>query len=285
MNINWHRLFGLFLIDFFTDSGYEVELEKDLSLKQQFLDVVILRKQHVKTTLHLPDGLDNLKAHNLLSYKSLHEPFDAWALNELIGHYVNYRKQVSPSLDNLLPEQDFQLYAVSTRFPRKLAKQVQLQPLKSGVYELIWGFKSIRMIVLSEILLTEHNAIWQLFSAKPKAINQASYQYHIHSTEMSSIILQLFEYYKEEKIIMSYTMQDFQKEYIRSHLDLLSPDEVIQQYSPDDRIKGLSPEDRIKGLSPDEVLVKFSSTERLKGLSLEEIETWLETQKRQSFEK
>jgi hypothetical protein len=35
--ISWHRLFGLFLVDFFTDSPYTVELEKDLSLKQQFL--------------------------------------------------------------------------------------------------------------------------------------------------------------------------------------------------------------------------------------------------------
>ncbi len=43
--INWHRLFGLFLTDFFTNSPYVVELEKDLSLKQQFLDVVILRQE------------------------------------------------------------------------------------------------------------------------------------------------------------------------------------------------------------------------------------------------
>jgi len=34
--LNWHRLFGLFLIDYFTDSPYMVELEKDLSIKQQF---------------------------------------------------------------------------------------------------------------------------------------------------------------------------------------------------------------------------------------------------------
>jgi hypothetical protein len=38
---NWHRLFGLFLMDFSTNSPYVVEREKDLSLKQQFLDEVI----------------------------------------------------------------------------------------------------------------------------------------------------------------------------------------------------------------------------------------------------
>ncbi len=36
--INWHRLFGLTLIDLLTDSPYEVELEKEVSLKKQFLD-------------------------------------------------------------------------------------------------------------------------------------------------------------------------------------------------------------------------------------------------------
>ena len=43
--MDWHRLFGLLLTDFFTGSPFVVEMEKDLSLKQQFLDVVILRKR------------------------------------------------------------------------------------------------------------------------------------------------------------------------------------------------------------------------------------------------
>ena len=39
--IDWHRIFGLALTDLFTNSNYQVELEKDLSIQQQFLDVVI----------------------------------------------------------------------------------------------------------------------------------------------------------------------------------------------------------------------------------------------------
>jgi len=34
--LEWHHLLGLTLKDFFTDSPYHVELEKDLSLKHQF---------------------------------------------------------------------------------------------------------------------------------------------------------------------------------------------------------------------------------------------------------
>jgi len=44
MIVNWHRLFGKALIDLFTNTPYEVELEKDLSLKRQFLDIVVIKK-------------------------------------------------------------------------------------------------------------------------------------------------------------------------------------------------------------------------------------------------
>jgi hypothetical protein len=273
MKINWHRLFGLFLIDFFTDSAFEVELEKDLSLKQQYLDVVIVKKQHAEKLIKLPDGLDNLTQHNLLSYKSLHEPFDAWALNELIGHYVNYRKQISPSFDELLPETQFQLYAISTRFPRKLNQQCPFQQLQPGVYEIIWGIETIRLIVLSEISEAEQNALWRLFSANPQTVMQARTQYQIRSPQMSNIIFQLFEGYQEENISMSYTVQDFQREFISSHLN-----EIVQWLSVDDILQMYSADMLLKKLSSDEVLKRYSVNERLKGLSFEEIKTWLEKQ-------
>ena len=41
----WHRLFGLSLVDFFRGLPVRIELEKDLSLKQQLLDVVLIRKE------------------------------------------------------------------------------------------------------------------------------------------------------------------------------------------------------------------------------------------------
>ena len=65
---------------------------------------------------------------------------------------------------------------------------------------------------------------------------------------------------------MSYTMQDFQRDYVKNHLGVLSPDEVLDRFSPDDRLKGLSPNDRLKGLS---------LSERLTGISFEEIQQYL----------
>src|SRR5690348_13236304 len=105
--MDWHRLFGLVLTDFFTGSPYSVELEKDLSLKKQLLDVIILRKYPGTFTEPLPEGLEELAAHNLITFKSHQETLDDWTLKELTGHYVNYRKQVSPSLQQLLPEEEF----------------------------------------------------------------------------------------------------------------------------------------------------------------------------------
>ena len=262
--INWHRLFGLALTDFFTDSTWVVELEKDLSLKRQLLDVVILRKETGNPIELLPDGLDNLRHYNLLSYKSLREPFDDWALKELTGHYVNYRKQISPSFQNLLPEEEFQLFGVSSRYPQKLASQVEFQAIQEGVYEIQRGSDLIRMIVLSEIAHAEHNAIWHLFSGIPGEVEFASRQYRGHTREISTILNQLFENYHLEGLEMTYTMEDFQKDYVRDHLGVLSTD------------------DRLKGLSTDEILKRLSTDEILKRLSLEEIQKYLEKEQKQS---
>src|SRR3979409_1217250 len=93
---DWHRLFGLLLTDFFTDSPFTVEVERDLSQQQQFLDVGMVRRGPGRFPERLPDGLEDLTAHNLITFKSHHETLDDWAMKELIGHYVAYRKMVSP---------------------------------------------------------------------------------------------------------------------------------------------------------------------------------------------
>jgi hypothetical protein len=84
----WHRLFGLLLTDIFADSPFAVEVERDLSQQQQFLDVVIVRRGRGRFRGILPDGLGNLADHNLITFKSLREALDDWAIRELIGHDV-----------------------------------------------------------------------------------------------------------------------------------------------------------------------------------------------------
>ena len=50
---------------------------------------------------------------------------------------------------------------------------------------------------------------------------------------------------------MSYTVEDYKKDFVREHFDLLSPDEVLNRYSPEERIKNLSPDVIINSLSPE----------------------------------
>src|SRR5215469_12229783 len=120
---DWHRLLGVILTDFFIRSPFTVEMERDLSAQQQLLDVVIVRRGDGPFADRLPDGLDELAAHNLITFKSHHETLDDWAMKELLGHYVAYRKLVSPSPSRLLPEDHFRLYAICA---------VPAQPVRTG---------------------------------------------------------------------------------------------------------------------------------------------------------
>src|SRR5437773_3847554 len=110
----WHRLFGLTWTDFFTGQPVTVEMEKDLSLKKQLLDVLLIRKEAEILSRRLPDGFEDLAWYNLVTFKSHAQKLSVWTLHELVGHYVNLRKQVSPAMDEdeLLPEDQFRLYAV-----------------------------------------------------------------------------------------------------------------------------------------------------------------------------
>src|SRR5690349_7370264 len=107
-----HRLFGLSWLDFCEGTALAVKTEMDLSVKQQFVDLVLSRTEPGSLPQPLPDGFEDLADHNLITFKSHQEALDGWALCELEGHYVNYRKQCSPSRKDLLAETDFRLYAV-----------------------------------------------------------------------------------------------------------------------------------------------------------------------------
>ena len=168
-------------------------------------------------------------------------------------------------MHDLLAESEFQLFAVSTRFPQKLSQLLALQRVSAGVYDVPWCTGQVRLIVLSEIPEGAHNAVWRLFSAKPEAVMQARNQYQLHQSRISTIVQQLFEYYQKERMNMSYTVQDYQKDYVREHLDLLSTDEVLKRYSTNDRIKDLSPDEVLKRYSPDDIFDNLSP-EYLKAL-------------------
>src|SRR5438874_9002415 len=148
---DWHRLFGLLLTDFFSGSTFVVEVERDLSVQQQLLDVVIVRRSRGHFVGRLPDGLEGLRPHNLMTFKSHHEALDGWAMKELVGLDVAYRKLVSPSPSELLPGDQFGLYAVTARFPHKLSEQIPWHQRQAGVYDCRWGTDTIRVVVPGQL--------------------------------------------------------------------------------------------------------------------------------------
>jgi hypothetical protein len=249
---DWHRLFGLVLTDYFSGSPFTVELEKDLSLRKQLLDVVVLRRHAGTFSERLPDGLEDLAGHNLITFKSHQEALDDWALKELTGHYVNYRKQVSPPADELLPETDFRLYAVVARYPHNLAGQVAWAPVGPGVYDCRRGTDLIRVVVLGQLPREAHNAPLHLFSASREQVRYGTEHYRQRSAETSTLLHRLLEQYRREGLDMPYTMADFVKDFTKEHLKDLSPQEIRAALSPEQIRALLTPEEILAGLSPEE---------------------------------
>jgi hypothetical protein len=243
----WHRLFGLSLVDFFRGMPVVVELEKDLSLKQQLLDVVLIRKGAEPLPCRLPDGFEELSPHNLVSFKSYQEALDGWSLDELVGHYVNYRKQVSPSMQDLLPEADFRLFAVSVRFPQTLARQTALTRVQPGVYEARHFTGVIRLVVVHELPQQEHNALLHLFSARDDLLRYGAEHYRLRSKETSTLLRQLFERYRLEATLMPDALEQlkqFAEETIEELLKKLPAKRLVKGLSADELLAALTPEMR-----------------------------------------
>src|SRR5262249_10246970 len=154
-------------------------------------------------------------AHNLLTFKSHREPLDAWAMKELVHHYVTYRKLVSRSPSDLLAEEQFGLYAVCARFPHNLSGQVPWQEQQTGGDHSQWGTDTIRVIVAGELPREAHNAPLHLFSASPALVGFARGAYQRRSERTSRLLGQLFERFQGEGLAMSYTMEDFTRDYFR----------------------------------------------------------------------
>jgi hypothetical protein len=247
-----HRLFGLSRFDFFQGTAIDVETEMDLSLKQQFVDVVLIRKGPGPIPRPLPDGFEDLAAHNLVTFKSHQEALDCWALCELVGHYVNYRKQSSPSMQELMPETDFRLLAVCARYPHNLAQQVTLTPLRAGVYEVQGLGLRIRIIVANQLPQEEHNAMLHLFSAREELLRYGRQHYRPHSPETSTLLYELFKAYSEDPT-MPNKLQESVRQSIDELLRSLPPEELRKRLSPEERLEGLPAAERLKGLSAEEV--------------------------------
>src|SRR5439155_16421329 len=173
------------------------------------------------------------------------EALDDWTVKELVGLYVAYRKLVSVSPSELLPEDRFGLYAVAARFPHNLSGRVPWQQRQAGVYDCQWGTDTIRVVVAGELPRQAHNAPLHLFSASPELVGFGRSAYRRRSETTSLLLGQLFERIQGEDFAMSYTMADFKRDYVKEHFAKLTPEErreVLQSLPPEEILAGLSAE-------------------------------------------
>ena len=177
-----------------------------------------------------------------------------------IGHYVNYRKQTSKSLSNLLPEEDYRLYGLTTHEPTQLMGRLKWKTVSEGVYDIECVTMNVRLIVLSKIPKSANNELWRLFSARAEVVEEAisHYQESYRKSEYSILMQQLYEFYIKEKLPMTYTLKQFKKDFVISHLREIPTEEVLKQYSPEEVLKQYSPKEVLKQYSPQDLLEGLS---------------------------
>ncbi|OSO88103.1 hypothetical protein B7O87_14320 [Cylindrospermopsis raciborskii CENA303] len=71
---------------------------------------------------------------------------------------------------------------------------------------------------------------------------------------------------------MTYTLEQFKKDFVINHLREIPTEEVLKQYSLEEVLKQYSSEEVLKQYSPKEVLKQYSPQEFLEGLSPETLE-------------
>lgn len=288
--IGWRRLFGLALKDTFAHSIYDVKtevnvkppikklrmlqldlstpkasmVELDLTKLKRMFDVVITRKTSGKIPVDLPDGLDNLAEHNLLTYKSMYRSLTSFSVVELLGYYIDYRKQFKNG-KNKLPPEAFRLYGVATKFPNRLARQVPFRPIQEGVFEIEFELLSfcMRIIVLDSVPKTPNNALWHLFSGVRESAEPLLSSYQCRTRYMNAVLYKVFEFYGWEGD-MPYTVKNFGRDFVREHLHLLSPQEVLSQYKPEERLTGLQTEQCLASFTEEQIRAYLEQLQQTK---------------------
>ncbi len=196
----------------------------------------------------LSDGFEDIATHNLVTFESYQEPLDAWCLQELMGHYVNYRKQVSPSLKDLLPETEFKLFAVCVRVPQFLPAMASVRRVQPGVYDVEALGKVIRVLVVHELQQRTGNALLMLFSARLDLIRYGIEHFRQRSRETSTLLWRFLQQYELEGALMPTALEEL-KQFAKETIDM-----ILSEMSPEERLNGVPLEERLKGLTPDELL-------------------------------
>jgi hypothetical protein len=114
----------------------------------------------------------------------------------------------------------------------------------------------VRVIVAGELSQEPHNAPLHLFSASSDLVAFGQRTYQRRSEDTSLLLRQLLRRAQAEGLLMSYTMEDFRRDYVKEYFPQLTWEErreVLKRLPPDERLADLSPEERLANLTPDQI--------------------------------
>jgi hypothetical protein len=127
------------------------------------------------------------------------------------------------------------------------------------VYDCRWGTDTIRVIVAGDLPREPHNAPLHLFSAAPGLVECGGSVYQRRSAQTSRLLGQLFERLQGEGFAMSFTMEDFNRQYIKEHFPRLTPQEqreALERLPPErwqEVLRSLPAEQLLAALPPEQI--------------------------------
>ncbi len=165
----------------------------------------------------------------------------------------------------VLPPRDSYSFRVASgcsrwpRFPHNLSQQAPWQERQAGVYDCRWGLDTVRVVVAGQLPREARNAPLHLFSASPELVRFAGVTYRRRSEQTSRLLGELFENLRSEGFTVSFTMEDFNRQYVKKNFARLTPEErrqALESLPPEERrqvLQSLPPEQRLEGLSEEQI--------------------------------
>lgn len=243
--VPWCRWFGLLLEDFFTGTAYGVRLEEELSLKRQFLDVLILRWGDGPEPESLPDGLEGLGEHNLVTSSPRQNPWTR-------GRWTSCSGTTSTTTSN---SGSRTLMPWSQRSGSTRSAPPPAQPVPTGD-----GGTKKRGYVRHSLRHAPgaagraarhpgrpHNVPWQIFSDESRCVESGLQCYDWHQEEARSLINQFAQHYHFEGALMASRCTTLPSTSRRNTSTNCPPEVLRNALPPEERLKGLTPKKSSRG--------------------------------------
>ncbi len=246
-------------------------------------DILLLRRARAHWSAEqkgrLPDGIRETTASHVLVEFKYTESFNNRAVRQAVGYDYFYQES------HELKRHELHTVVASAKTPRHetLQRLGYEETNTAGVYRSQYPLvKDILLLVLNELADTPYNAPIKCFASR-KQVKQRAFTLlqrgvlPVHSANFWLFIDGLWDYWffkgdetmTQESTLTPERVTEMGKLLSKHILEILPLEERLAGLKPEERLAGLKPEERLEGL-------------RLAGLSIEDIEQYLLTLKKQA---